>query len=161
MPDLSVEERLKRLEDEAGLKKLINTYHKRADAFDWAGWAETFTEDAVFLLPNSFGTLRGRQTIHDVCKGNMDHVYDVFQHIMINLDFEVDGSDTATGTANLIFTGLVDRAAQTKYYQSGGRYKWTFKRTPQGWRIAHAWLEFIWNNGADADQVFKPAEEAA
>lgn len=153
----SLESRLQRIEDDRALTKLINTYHKRADAFDWNGWAETFTEDAVFEFAGGFGRMCGRKDIHDKCKGAMDHVYNVMQHIMVNLDFEVTG-DRATGTGNLIFVGIGDEHQPAAFYMAGGRYRWAFLRTQEGWKIADAFLEFIWNNGADEDAVFVPGE---
>ena len=161
MADATLEHRIKLLEDESALRKLINVYHKRADAFQWEAWAETFTEDSVFIFAGNFGTMRGRKQILEVCKGQMDHVYKIHHHIMVNLDFEVDGSDEATGTGNLIFTGMADAGTPTKYYQSGGRYRRTFRRTPEGWRIARTNLDFLWKNGADAENVFVDREKTA
>jgi len=146
--------RLDRLEQLQALEKLINTYHWRADHFDWVGWADCFTEDAVFDLPNSFGLLKGRKNIHDSCKGNMDHVYDEMQHVMVNLDFELTGPDTAEGHGNLIFTGIADRDKPDEAYTGGGRYIWKFKKTTAGWRISEAMLQFLWNTGADSEAVF-------
>lgn len=144
------------LEDQLQLQKLINTYHWRADQLDWQGWSETFTEDAVFDLPNAFGLLKGRKQIHDICKGNMAHVYKAMQHIMVNLDFEITGADSASGRANLIFSGIADPAKPTEYVQSGGRYQWEFRRTRDGWRIAKAHLIFLWSNGGDKESVLTP-----
>jgi ketosteroid isomerase-like protein len=162
MSSESFENRLQRIEDERAIEKLINTYHKRADAFDWVGWAQSFTEDALFEFAGGFGVMHGRQEIHDTCKGQMDHVYRVMQHIMVNLDFEVTG-DRATGTGNLIFVGVPDAQQASSYFMSGGRYRWKFARTNAGWKIAEAFLEFIWNNGADAAAVFaaETAQDAA
>ncbi len=143
------------LNDQLLLQQLINTYHWRADQFDWEGWAATFTEDSVFEFVGGFGTMTGRQQIHDTCKGNMDHVYEVMQHVIVNLDFELTGTDTATGHGNLLFSALPDASKPTRYYQSGGRYEWQFRRTAQGWRIAHTRLQFLWNNGLDQDAVFE------
>jgi len=151
-PDLS--SRLDRIEQLAALEKLINTYHWRADHFEWRAWADCFAEDATFNLPDTFGQMKGRQEIHDVCKGNMDHVYDIMQHVMVNLDFELTDADTATGTGNLIFTGVPDKNRPDQLYRSGGRYRWTFRKTAEGWRIADATLVFLWNSGEDADSVF-------
>lgn len=166
MADHGVEQRLQILEDKQALAEHMNLYCKTADRFDWAGWADTLTEDSVFEF-GDFGDMRGRdmrgrQTIHDTFKGYIDHVYAVMQHMMSNLDFEVDG-DNATGTGNLIFTGIMDAAKPTEYYMSGGRYQWKYRRTDAGWRIAHTKLEFIWNNGGDKNAVFqeKIAETAA
>ena len=143
-----------RLQDYVLLEKLINDYHWRADQFDWVGWANSFTDDAVFELPSTFGKLCSRQEIHDVCKGNMDHVYSTMQHVIVNLDFDVTGPDTATGHGNLLFTAVPDAAKLHQYYQAGGRYLWNFRRTASGWRICHARLDFLWNNGGDQAAVF-------
>lgn len=151
-PDLS--SRLDRIEELAALEKLIHTYHWNADHFDWKAWSECFTEDATFELPDTFGTMRGRREIHDTCKGNMDAVYDAMQHVMVNLDFELTGPATATGHGNLVFTAVPDRKRPDRCFRSGGRYTWSFAKTPEGWRIADATLEFIWNNGGDTDAVF-------
>lgn len=136
------------------LQKLINNYHWQADHFEWAAWAASFTEDAEFDLPGTFGLMRGRQAIHDTCKGNMDHVYQTMQHVMVNLDFDIDGSDTARGHGNLIFTAVPDATKPHQYYQAGGRYTWEFRRTDGGWRISRARLDFLWNNGGDQADVF-------
>lgn len=144
------------LMDHLELEKLINTYHWRADQFDWQGWSECFTEDAVFDLPNYHGLLTGRKQIHDVCKNSMDLVCKVMQHVIVNLDFELTGKDMATGRGNLIFIGLPNPAKQTQNYQAGGRYSWEFRRMPDGWRICRARLDFLWNNGKDNESVFSP-----
>ncbi|MGD9604121.1 MAG: nuclear transport factor 2 family protein [Gammaproteobacteria bacterium] len=144
--------------DVYALARLINNYHWRADHFDWVGWADSFTEDAEFDLPGTFGMMKGRQQIHDICKGNMDHVYEAMQHVMVNLDFEVGGADSATGHGNLIFTAIPDAARPHEYYQAGGRYNWKFRRTSAGWKICTARLEFLWNNGGDQSDVFAGAK---
>jgi len=141
-------------QDIASLHKLIDNYHWQADHFEWVAWAESFTEDCEFDLPGTFGVMRGRQQIHDICKGNMDHVYATMQHVMVNLDFDVTGTDTATGHGNLIFTAVPDATQPHQFYQAGGRYRWEFRRTPAGWRISRARLDFLWNNGGDQADVF-------
>lgn len=159
MKEASLEQRIQRIEDELALNKLINTYHKRADAFDWAGWADTFVDDAVFEFDTGFGLMEGKQMIHDTCKAAMDHVYEDQQHIMINLDFDIDG-DSATGTGNLIFAATTDASNPVDHYMAGGRYRWKFQRTAQGWRIKHTNLQWLWNNGADKDSVFNAKADA-
>ncbi len=142
--------------DHLELEKLINMYQWRADEFDWAGWSECFTEDAVFDMPNYQGLLTGRKQIHDVCKASMDLACKVMQHLIVNVDFELTGKDTATGRANLIFIGLPDPDQQTQSYQSGGRYHWKFRRTTDGWRICRGRLDFLWNNGKDEESLLSP-----
>lgn len=158
MSNATLEQRIQLIEDELALKKLMNTYQRRADEFNWAEWAETFTEDSLFEFEGGFGRMEGKQFIHDTCKAAMDPIYDDFQHYMVNLDFEIDGSDIATGTGNIIFVALTDSSKPTEIYMAGGRYRWKFARTTDGWRIKHTMLQWVWNNGQDADGVFQVAE---
>jgi hypothetical protein len=127
-----IEKRLNELEDQLALRKLINSYHWRADHFDWSAWADCFTEDAEFDFSGEFGVMCGRQAIHDICKDNMDHVYGEMQHVIVNLDFEVTGENTAAGHGNLIFAA-------------------------QGWRISRARLDSLWTRGENAGDVFSDA----
>lgn len=151
---MSIEQQIAEIQDKMALARLMHDYGRIADGFDWDGWAETFTDDTVFEFVGGFGTMKGKEVVKTTCKGAMDHVYDVMQHSFMNLEFDTDG-DTATGNGYLIFTGIMDADEPTRYYQSGGRYKWQFRRTAAGWRIAHTILEFIWNNGGDDDSVFQ------
>ncbi|MBT8445614.1 MAG: nuclear transport factor 2 family protein [Gammaproteobacteria bacterium] len=152
------EKTIQRLADMAALEKLINDYHWRADNFDWKGWADSFTKDAEFELPDTFGMMRGRKEIHDICKGNMDHVYGAMQHVMVNLDFDITGKNSATGHGNLIFTAIPDPEKPSECFTSGGRYNWEFTRTGKGWKISRARLVFLWNNGQDTADVFASEE---
>lgn len=151
----NIEQQLQRMQAELDLKALINAYHWRADQFDWQGWSECFTEDAEFDFVGAFGVMRGRDEIRETCKGNMDHIYQVMQHIMVNLHFELGDADNASGRGNLIFIGVPDASKQDQNYMSGGRYEWRFKRTPQGWKIAHTRLQFLWTKGEDVGAVFE------
>jgi ketosteroid isomerase-like protein len=155
-----LESRLQLLEDELALRKLISAYTKRGDAFDWKGWSELFTENAVFTVPGAFGTLRGRKEIHDIPKARIDGVFAATQHYIVNLDFDIKG-DSAEGTGSLIYAAVADNNKPSEYYMSGGRYKWTFSRTKTGWLIAKAHLDFLWNNASGADSVFVAEESAA
>jgi SnoaL-like domain len=148
-----LESRLQLLEDELALRRLINSYTKRGDVFDWKGWADLFTESATFTIPGAFGTLRGRQEIHDISKSKLDGVFATTQHFIVNLDFDVNG-DTAEGTGTLIYAAVADNDKPSEYYMSGGRYKWTFTRTRAGWRIAKAHLDFLWNNSSGGESLF-------
>ena len=139
---------------ESEVKKLMNVYCRLADEFKWEDWAACFADDAYFNLPGTFGEMVGRETILKTCKGNMDHVYAAQQHYIVNVDVTAVSRDEATATGNLIFVGISDVNKPTEAYQAGGRYEWQFKRINGEWKICHAILNFLWNNGQDADAVF-------
>lgn len=140
---IELDQRLRSIEDELALQRLINLYQKTGDAFDWAGWSQCFCEDAVFV--NQFGVHHGRGEIHDLCKRRFGKVFQVFQHVIVNVLLDISG-DTATGTANLIFVGMREAAEKSDYFLGGGRYEWQFVRLAEGWRIKHGRLTFLWDN---------------
>jgi ketosteroid isomerase-like protein len=154
----TLEERIARQETLEALNRLINSYHQTADRFDWDAWADHFTDDATFYFEHGFGEMTGRDGIKEICKSSMDPFYDLMQHIMINLDFEITGPDSAKGRGNLVFTAIFDKEKRDNYYQAGGIYRWEFARTPRGWLITKAYLDFVWNNGNDSDGVFETVE---
>lgn len=152
--DNAIIARLERLEAKADLGSLVQRYVTTADCRQWREWVTCFTPDAQFDLPNSFGLMKGREEIYDVCVSKMDHVWAQTQHNVVNRDFRVDG-DTASGTADISFTGLPVDADPTGFYAMGGRYRWKFTKDRDGnWAIADAWEEFIWNNGSEQQSVF-------
>ena len=138
-----LERRIRSIEDELALGRLINTYHKTADAFDWRGWSECFSENAIFV--NQFGPHHGRKEIRELCAKRFGKAFKVFQHIIVNLLFQVSG-DSATGSGNLIFVGMRDENKKSNYFLGGGRYEWQFIRTAEGWKIEHGDLTFLWDN---------------
>lgn len=146
-------ERLCLLEDRQALDTLIHDYLSLADARKWLEWSETFTEGANFDLPNAFGMMRGRQEIFEICVGKMDGAWDMTQHMIVNTDFAIDG-DVASGSANIIFTGVPVGAGRDTPYMMGGIYRWKFARTAAGWKICDAWEEFLWNNGTEESEIF-------
>ena len=102
------------LQDQLLLAKLINNYHWRADNFDWAGWADSFTEDAEFEFAGGFGMMKGRQQIHDICKDNMDHVYDTMQHVTNDVATYCFGQAASMGAFLTLCTWFEDRTLQAE-----------------------------------------------
>ena len=62
MSEMSLEARMKRLEDIEEIKRLMNLYCYHADNRDGANWSAVFTEDGVFET-DIYGTYKGRDTI--------------------------------------------------------------------------------------------------
>lgn len=156
---MSLEERVALIEDEMEIKSLIDRYCERADAHDWQGWANTFAEDALDEFEGAFGVTRGRQAIMASARDFMNETWDDFMHYIVNVDVKIAG-DSAEGTSNIVFIGLMDSNKPTEYYMSGGRYRWRFVRTSEGWCIAHKNLRFLWNNGGPGSECFVDRSEA-
>lgn len=156
----NIEDRIKHIEDQNELKRLMNTYHWRADHDEWESWSELFTEDATYNFRNSWGFLNGRAEIRDVCREKMRDAWGATQHLLVNLEFTITGENSAIGHGNLFFAGCPDAAKPDENYITGGRYNWEFKRTPAGWRIYRGQLDFLWNTG-NLDFLWVPDANSA
>lgn len=157
--DHAFEVRLRLLEDKDALATLMNDYQRLGDEDRYADWAQCWTEDAVFEMPNGFGNLHGRREIFEVCDRQMK-AFATQEHVIANMQFTVLG-DEAAGAGVLVFIGVHDAARPDGNILTGGHYRWRFRRTVGGWKIAHARLIFIWQLGGDRDGTFAASGEAA
>jgi ketosteroid isomerase-like protein len=141
--------RVQELEDKQRLVSLLNRYVQTVDAFDWHAWGSCWTDDAVADF-GKHATLHGRDAIvaasRDARGGYAAR--GGIQHVLVNLEFELDG-DSAEGSGNLLFVGSMDSAAEPPDRAIGGRYRWVFRRGPDGWQIARAELHRAWSAGVD------------
>ncbi|OAL25786.1 hypothetical protein AYO20_10341 [Fonsecaea nubica] len=147
-----LESRLKILEDRQQLQTLLNRYCTIADAKDWKGYADTYIDDGAIMTFESWGDVVGKENIAKTASA--EQVFDGLQHTMTNMEFAVDGSDRATGTAYLWFCATPDTSKPEIHYAFGGPYRFEFQRTAKGWRISHMWLKKIWAQGKDTKGVF-------
>ncbi len=146
-----LQKRLQILEDKDALATLLNRYCNIADARDWQGYANTYTEDGIMTF-ESWGDVVGRDAIKKA--SSAENIFEGLQHSMTNMQFEVDGSDKATGTAYLWFSATPETSKPEVNYSFGGPYKFEFKRTHEGWRISRMRFKKIWAQGKDTKGVF-------
>ena len=141
---LTLEERIKRLEDIEEIKKLQATY---LDCVNW-GWdgrmvnaeklSEVFSEDVSWGGNTMENALHGLNNVIGMLKG-APAAFDMAMHSFTNPIVEVDG-DTATGKM-LLWVGVKKDGATNQHYQSENvRYV----RTAKGWRIQVVDLRFGW-----------------
>lgn len=146
-----LEKRLRILEDKEELGSLLNRYCYIADMKDWKGYSETFTVDGSMHY-ESWPEVRGREAIAKAASA--ETIFEGLQHSMTNFQFEVDGSDRATGRSYLWFAATPKTSQPRDNYSFGGPYNFDFVRTPEGWRISKMRLRKIWANGHDSLKVF-------
>lgn len=146
-----LQKRLQILEDKDALATLLNRYCNIADAKDWQGYADTYTDDGIMTF-ESWGDVVGKEEIRKA--SSAENIFEGLQHSMTNMQFEVDGSDTATGTAYLWFAATPETAKPETHYSFGGPYKFEFRKTSGGWRISRMRLKKIWAQGKDTKGVF-------
>ena len=147
-----LQKRLQILEDKEALSTLLNRYCNIADAKDWEGYADTYVPEGAVMTFESWGDIVGKKAIAKAASA--EQVFEGLQHTMTNMQFEVDGSDTATGTAYLWFCATPETNKPEINYAFGGPYKFDFARTSQGWRISRMRLRKIWAQGKDTRGVF-------
>jgi hypothetical protein len=146
-----LQQKLRILEDKDALASLLNRYCNIADEKDWEGYAGTFAEDGKMTY-EEWGTVSGRA---DIAKAaSVEQRFAGLQHSMTNMQFEVDGSDTATGTAYLWFCATPDTKDPGTNYAFGGPYKFEFRRGATGWEITSMRLRKTWAMGQDTEGVF-------
>lgn len=150
----SIQKRLQILEDKEALAVLLNRYCSIADAKDWQGYASTFAEDGHMTFED-WGTIHGREAIAKAA--GAEQIFDGLQHSMTNVNFEVNGSDTAKGSAYLLMFATPDTKVPDTNYMFGGPYKFEFRRGNSGWEITSMRLKKIWAVGQDTEGVFTGA----
>lgn len=132
---LTIEERIRRLEDIEEIRRLKSLYSHYANVGEGTGdaekFAELFTEDCIWDL--SHKEFRGKQAIIDRLR-EIEKLNYVGVHFSLNPRIEVNG-DEASGEWDLIFP----------VFPPGGRplttvcgYYWDrLRRTPDGWRFTY------------------------
>lgn len=91
---MDVTERLERLENREAIKELRAQYCYHADAFDWDGFVDLFTEDAHMEF-GPVGVFDGHDEIRELGR-RIDQEHGFLAHMVHNPIIEIDG-ETATG----------------------------------------------------------------
>jgi uncharacterized protein (TIGR02246 family) len=144
----ALESRLRAVEDELAVNRLVNKYFTLADRFDWKSWSELFSPEGVFVTPGTSDELKGPANIHEGVSARLTGAFHASQHYITNLEIEVSG-DTATAHGEMIFAAVKDGTAPNRYLMMGGRYNWALERIDGRWSIKKAWNSFVWNNMPD------------
>lgn len=147
----SLQARLQLLEDKDALTTLLNRYCNTADDHQWDDFAKCFLPDGVLGF-EKWGDIVGRDKIAAMAGGAEDR-FQGLQHSMTNLQFTIDGND-ASARCYLWFAATMNVSDPHEYHAFGGHYRFNFKRTSEGWRIARMQLHKIWAQNEDKQGVF-------
>ncbi|MGE4432255.1 MAG: nuclear transport factor 2 family protein [Sphingobium sp.] len=138
----TLEERLLRVEDQLALQALLNDYQRFTDEGNPEGWANCWTKDAVLDRGDGSPPVIGRVELAQNVARSIA-LFKTRQHILSNPSFTIDG-DAARGTCSLLYTGTTADAGPENYVQFGGSYRWTFRRTDEGWKIETREMQIDW-----------------
>lgn len=138
--------RLARLEDEAALKRLVDTFSNLADQRDIAAQVQLFTEDAVvqsYSGGNLTSTLRGRAELAERFGAFLSNFTTIY-HMNGQQTVTIEG-DQATGTAYCLVVLIGQQEGRTMRRTSGVRYDDRYQRVGGQWLIAQRTSYFDWN----------------
>ena len=124
----------------------ISRLGRALDAQEWDEFGSIFAEDATAIF--AAGKFEGLTAITDY--GREAHKsFAVLQHVITDHIVELD-ADKASAKANLVCYAVATDWQPDKQmpFMIGGYYKIELTRTPQGWRIVHLVLDYLWSNGA-------------
>jgi uncharacterized protein (TIGR02246 family) len=109
-------------EDRDEILQLVYRYNHAVDSGDAQGWADTFTEDAVFEVGPTVVT--GRQGLVDFASAMSSGM----RHVTANPVIEITGDAASLRAYIFVFRG--------KEVGVTGTYEDQLVRTPGGWRFA-------------------------
>lgn len=137
---MSLEDRIRTLEDREALRELQYRYGYRLDERDWDGWGALFTEDATGEF-EGWGTAEGREEItqfgREVVGGHFEYTAHVTHQPLVDID---ENGQTATGSRYLeVYYVLRDGTAAWRQ----GRYEDTFRREDGEWRFTSVSNTFL------------------
>lgn len=155
MQDANLIERIQRIEDQAALKRLVDTFSNLADQKDVAQQAMLFTEDASvdsFVDGKLVSSLKGREQISQAFTGYLG-LFDQVYHLNGQQTVEVKG-DHAKGVCYCLVVLCRAENGQRVQAMSGVYYDDEYVRSGDNWLIAKRTSHFVWR-----DQSSVPASE--
>ncbi|MFE9706236.1 nuclear transport factor 2 family protein [Streptomyces sp. NPDC005930] len=146
--DLAAE--VARLSDVTALKDLADRYLASLDAgtFDAAWAGALFTDDVEMTFP--VGSHRGSTGVDGFTARIMAR-WGRTHHHGSESTVEVDGDRAEVGwslIASHVHHGSPLPPDASEYFQLGGRFAGTARRTPDGWRFDRLRLRIVWTTGA-------------
>jgi len=145
--EMSVEQRLRRLEDFDQIRKLKSQYHLLLNDCRFDEFAELFTEDAIVDMGYMGGEIepwRGRVEIHEKFAAIPQHLQQIKQFIHNHM-IEVDG-DEAIGWAFL----EARYGSNGTSYNVAGKYEDTYRRVDGRWLFSSIYVSFYFTVPSDS-----------
>ena len=141
-----LEARLRRVEDRQELAELVLLYFHVMDERDLDALPMVFTDDAHLGSGDGVFDATGLDTIAQTYRGRFDALGPTF-HYSHGLIVEFDGSDTDTAVGTL--TGHAEVVRNGTPMIVGLRYRDSYRRTEDGWRIADRVMSYFYYTPAD------------
>jgi hypothetical protein len=139
-----------RQSDTLALGRLVHRYLASLDegTFDWAWASSLFTEDVELTFP--VGSHQGISGVPGFTREIMAR-WGRTHHHGSDTSVDLDGDRAALSwslIASHIHFGSPLPPDPSRYFQLGGRFAASARRTPDGWRIERLQLRIVWSTGA-------------
>ena len=141
------------LSDRAEIHDLIVRYGWAIDTKDWALLDSCFTEDAFVDYSSNPG---GKVGPYREIRGWLEKVMSAFpvtQHLMSNIDVQLDGDRATCRTMVTNPQGAKKRDGGLHFFYVGARYDDELVRTAGGWRISKRVETTLWFEGSLPDEL--------
>ena len=137
-----MESKIKLIEDQLALKRLVDTFSNLADNKDVKSQMDLFTEDAEVISKTKDQTFKskGKEEISKAFSGYLA-LFDIVYHLNGQQTVDIKG-DTATGTSYCCVT-LIGKG---KKNQSGVRYHDTYVKKNGKWLIKKRESDFMFTS---------------
>ena len=145
--NLSLEQRIQRLEDQAAIKRLIDTFSNLADDKNVASQMPLFTEDATvdtYFGDTLFASMRGREQIGQVFSDFIAN-FPALYHINGQMTLDIDGDRASSTHYCLVVLVSDDQCKKFKNF-NGVIYKDEYVRHDGQWLIASRVARFTWRD---------------
>jgi hypothetical protein len=130
---MSIEERLRRMEDRVAIEQRKFEYCRHADALDPAQMVSIFTEDCTASYGPRIPTISGRAALQDFYASALSTVRSSSHHVS-NIEITFGGHDIADLRCYLYsWQRFIDHPEQKDRHR-WARYIEKWIRTPSGWR---------------------------
>ncbi|NCB56353.1 MAG: nuclear transport factor 2 family protein [Gammaproteobacteria bacterium] len=150
----SLEQRIQQLEDQAAIKRLVDTFANLADDKDIATQMQLFTEDATvntYFGDTLFASMSGREEIGKVFSGfiaNFSALYHMNGQIVTN----INGDHASSTHYCLVVLISNDNGKEFKNF-NGVIYKDEYVRRDGQWLITNREARFTWR---DVSELVSP-----
>lgn len=155
-----LEQRLRRLEDERDIRKMLTGMVSLVDRRAWADVVGLFTPTVQADWSALSGVPAAEVTAAELVAGWRSGLggLTATHHLLGNEDISIDG-DRAAASAHVHAAHRLATPYADDLWVVAGSYTWQLVRTEAGWRIAAARFQPIWGRGNQ--QVLAAAAERA
>lgn len=146
----TLEQRIQRLEDQAAIKHVVDTFANLADNKDIATQMQLFTEDATvetYFGDTLFAAMRGREEIGHVFSAFIAN-FETMYHMNGQFTVSIDGDRASSNHYCLVVLIADENGKRTKNF-NGIIYKDEYVRQNGQWLIAKRIAHFTWRDVAE------------